>query len=169
MNSAVDIMRINFKSKDRSKGSFGSTSPISKFRRNQRKSKSKSRSKKYIINHDVKNFKRKKEDYKAKGTRGKKKSDLYNLEKLLRETRLGMREPLGLKSDFSNIQQKLKYKNDKSTKRSKVKKRNRTRSPFDAVKRSKRKTKSPSYINLKRPAEIEYVCKPNQITKDIFH
>lgn len=83
MKPGVDILRINYRPKmgHRISG-VNSKSPAHKIKRSM-KSKSKSRSKKYIINRDVRKMRRGKEDAHPKSQHRNK--ELYNLEKLLQE------------------------------------------------------------------------------------
>jgi hypothetical protein len=79
----MDILRISYKPKDHQRFSGqNSKSPTQKIPSNM-DSRSKSKSRKYIINHDVRNPRRGKEDvFPGQDHRNK---ELQNLEKLLEE------------------------------------------------------------------------------------
>ena len=152
MNSAGDILRINFKSKERRRKTPLEESPMHRFIRHntKSKSKSKSRSRKYLMKHDAKMRKTKQlKDLRTKNTRAR---DYPKLDKLLQQRRKQTRterQPLSIKKDFSNL-----------VLDSKAQQRNRTRSPF----RDYRKTlKSPSFANLSRKDLISLVSMSRNI------
>ena len=143
MKSAVDILRINYKSKERRKYSKASHSPMSKIGR-KGKSKSKSKSRKYIINREVKPIRRLTEDANKPDKQTKK--DLNTLERMLRERKKRQekrrRKPLGVNLDYTNSRLNIPKKSFK---------RNRTKSPYRGSKGKK------SFGNFTKRLEKEYV------------